>query len=89
LSFPLKFGIESATRNSKENGREYKLNRIYRHELLFYADGIKLMGDKLSIIKTNTDGLECDKKVPFEVITEKSKYLIMLCKQNSEKIMYG
>ena len=64
---------------NKEREREYKLNWIYRNELLFCADGIKLLGDDLSATKTNTDGLECDKKVRFEVNTEKSKYLIMVC----------
>jgi hypothetical protein len=53
-----------------------KLNGI--HQLLAYADDVKLLGDNIDTINKNTQTLiDASKEVGLEVIIEKTKYLLV------------
>jgi hypothetical protein len=47
------------------------------HQLLLYADGVKLLGDNIDTIKKNTQTLiDVSKEPGLEVNTEKTKYIM-------------
>jgi hypothetical protein len=49
------FASEYATRKVQENQVELKLNRT--HQVLVYADDVKLLGDSIDTTKKNTETL--------------------------------
>jgi hypothetical protein len=59
-----------------------KLNAT--HQLLVYADDVKLLGDNIDIIKKNKDTLiNASKEVGLEVNAEKTEYMFLSRHQNS------
>jgi hypothetical protein len=55
-----------------------------KHQLLIYADVVNLLGDNIDIIKNNTQTLiDASKEVGLEEDTEKTKYMLLSCKQNA------
>jgi hypothetical protein len=52
--------------------------------LLLYTDDVNPMGDNIDTMKKNTDTLiESSKVVGLEVNTEKTRYIMLSCHQNS------
>jgi hypothetical protein len=48
------------------------------HQLLVYADDVNLLGDNIDTIKKNTQTLiDASNDVGLEVITEKTKYMLL------------
>jgi biotin operon repressor len=61
---------------------ELKLNGT--HQLLIYADDVKLLGDKIDTSKENIQTLiDASKEVGLEVNTEKIKYMLLSRHQNA------
>jgi hypothetical protein len=59
-----------------------KLNET--HQLLAYADGVNLLGDKIYTIWKNTETLiDASKEVALEINVEKTKYMLQSCHQNA------
>jgi hypothetical protein len=86
--FPLLFNLalEYAIRKVKENHMGLKLSKM--HQLLVYADDVRLLGDNIDTIKKNTEFLiDTSKEVGLEVNTEKTKYMLLSHHQNADKIM--
>jgi hypothetical protein len=51
-----------------------------------YADYMNILGDNIDTIKINTDTLiDPSKEVGLEVITEKTKYMLLSLHQNAGK----
>jgi hypothetical protein len=72
------FGLEYAIRRVQENQQGLKLNGT--HQLLGYADDVKIVGENIDIIKENTKVLlDVRKEVGLQVNTEKSKYTLISC----------
>jgi hypothetical protein len=68
------FDLEYAIRKVEENQAGLKLNGT--HQLLAYADNVKLLGDNIDTITKNTETLiGASKEVGLEVNTEKTKYV--------------
>jgi hypothetical protein len=58
------------------------------HQLLVYADDVKLLGDNIDTIKKNTQTLiRASKEVVLEVNAEKTKYMLLSRHQNVSKII--
>jgi hypothetical protein len=54
------------------------------HQLLVYADDVKLLGDNIDTIKKNIETVtEAGKKVGLEVNAEKTKYMLLSRQQNA------
>jgi hypothetical protein len=54
------------------------------HQLLVYADDVKLLGDNTDTIKKNTETLTgASKEVGLEVNTKKTKYMLLSHQQNT------
>jgi hypothetical protein len=57
------------------------------HQLLAYADDVKLTGDNLDTIKKNTETLsDASKEVGLEINAEKTKYMLLSHHRNVGQI---
>jgi hypothetical protein len=73
---------EFAIRKVQENQVGLKLNGT--HQLLVYADDMNLLGDKIDIIKKNTETLiGASKQVGLKVNAEKTMYMLLSRHQNA------
>jgi hypothetical protein len=81
-AFQLCFGI--CHRKVQENQVGLKLNGT--HQLVDYADDVNLLGDNIDTIKENTENLiDANKEVGLEINIEKTKYMLLSCRQNVGK----
>jgi hypothetical protein len=70
------FALDYAIRKVQENQMELKLNGT--HQLLVYADNVKLLGDNIDTIKKNTETvIDTSKGVGLDIIAEKTKYMLL------------
>jgi hypothetical protein len=77
----LNFALQYAIRKAQENQVWLKLNET--HQLLDYADDVKLLGDNIDTIKKNTETLiDASKEVGLETNEEKTKYMLPSRNQN-------
>jgi hypothetical protein len=77
-----KFAIEYAIRNVQEHQVGLKLNGT--HQLLAYADDVKLLGNNIDTIKkTQKLLIDASKEVGLEINTEKTKYVLLYRHQNA------
>jgi hypothetical protein len=54
------------------------------HQLLVYADDFNMLGRNTDTVSKNSEALlEASKEVGVEVNTEKSKYMVVSCHQNT------
>jgi hypothetical protein len=82
LQLLFNFALESAIRKVQENQIGLKLNGT--HQLLVYADYVSLLDDNIGTIKKTTETLtDASKEVDPEVTTEKTKYMLLSCHQNT------
>jgi hypothetical protein len=72
-----KFALEYAIRKVQENQVGMKLNGT--HQLLAYANDVKLLGDNIDTLKKSADTLtDASKEVGLEINVEKTKYMFYL-----------
>jgi hypothetical protein len=56
------------------------------HQLLAYADDVKLLGENIDTMKKNMETLiDASKKVGLEINVEKTKYMLLFCHQNVDE----
>jgi hypothetical protein len=79
-SLLLNFDSEYIIRKVQENQVGLKSNGT--HQLLVYAD-VNILGDNIDTINKNIKTLVNASKVSLEVNTEKTKYMLLSCHQNS------
>jgi hypothetical protein len=76
------FVLEYVIRRVQENQMGLKLNWAY--QLMVYVDDVNLLGDNTDTIKENTETpIVPSEKVGLEVITEKTKYMLLSRHQNA------
>jgi hypothetical protein len=55
-----------------------------QHQLLVYADAVKLLGDNMNSIKENTETLiDANKAVGLEINVKNTEYMLLSRHQNS------
>jgi hypothetical protein len=64
----------------QENQAGLKLNGT--HQLLAYADGVNLLGDKIDTPKNIKTLIDANKEVGLEINVEKIKYMLLSRQQN-------
>jgi hypothetical protein len=75
------FVLEYAIRKVQESDEECESN--VSHQLLAYADDVRMLRENINTIKRNTEALlEYGREVGLEVNTEKTKYMIVYRQQN-------
>jgi uncharacterized protein YdeI (BOF family) len=73
--------LEYAISKIQENQVGLKLNAT--HQLLAYADDVKLLGDIIDTIKKNTETfIDASKEVGLEINVDKTKYMLLSHHQN-------
>jgi hypothetical protein len=78
----ISYGLECAIRKLQENQVGLELDGT--HQLLVYADDIKLLGDSVNTIKENKEALlEASRDIGLEIDAEKTKYMVMSRHSNS------
>jgi hypothetical protein len=78
------FALEYAIRKVQEKQVGLKLH--VTHQLLFYADDVCLLGNNIDTIKKTAEiVIDAIKEVGLEVNTEKTKYMLLSCRQNAGK----
>jgi hypothetical protein len=76
------FALEYAIRRVQANQEGLKLNGT--HQLLVYADDVKILSKSVPAIKKNTEALVvASKEIGLEVNAEKTKYMVMSRNQNA------
>ena len=76
------FALEYAIRRVQINQDGLKLNGT--HQLLFYADGVTILGGIVHTVKENAEALiEANKEIGLEVNDNKTKYMVMSRDQNA------
>jgi hypothetical protein len=76
------FALEYAIRKVQENQAGLKLNGT--HQLLAYADDVKLLGNNIHTLNKNTETLiDASKKVGLEVNVGKTKCMLLSRDQNA------
>ena len=82
MSLLFKFTLEYTIRRVQVNKKGLKLNST--HQLLVYADDIKILGESLHTIKKNTKALVvASKEIVLEVNVENSKHMDTCQAQNA------
>jgi hypothetical protein len=87
LQLLFNFTSEYAIRKVQENQVGLKLNGI--HELLVYADDIKILGDNIDAIKKSIETLtDRSKEVGLEINAEKTQCILLSCHQTADSNLY-
>jgi len=79
------FALEYAIRRVQVNQDGLKLN--VTHQLLAYADDVKILGGSIHNLKENAEALvAATREIGLEVSADKTKYMVMTRDQNAEQI---
>jgi adenosyl cobinamide kinase/adenosyl cobinamide phosphate guanylyltransferase len=78
------FAFDYAVRSVQVNQDGLKLNCA--HQLLFYADDVNILEERIHTIQKNAEALVvASKEIGLEVNPDKSKYMVMSRDQNARR----